>query len=937
MKKLVVLIALLMAIAIISSVSSEDSSYRYLSLENRYSIGDTVNIRLENISDVELSVISENNIYRYVGDLDKELSFFPRNLGNYSVEIINKTSSELLQIENFVVIEPTEKLTVFSDKKHYLMGEDVRIYIEDPKNRNYTLTVKTGKDEFGFLGKTTPLFKPPRIGNYSIHVLDEDNHSWHYNFSVSSSFEQLPNHVYVKTDKKKYLLGEQVVINFSGNYTLTIISDNVYEFLGLTEAPLFFNPKILGNYTIKLRRANQTLAATVFEVVENRTVITKNATIPIHRLTEDISVLFDFSQHVNQTIIEKLLGMSPFKTASTFVLNYTDDPNFNFTITKYRNHSFRSTLHANPNIEEGIYTIIFVAETSKNTFIKNYTFRWIDTAESIKENISGKPKSIANHSFVSDQAAFFIIDFGSEISKERTFIDNALKRSLLDELTVYVEDNDNFNISIEHIVYDSFKIELEEKDKIRPDIYDLIIVAKAENQIIQKRINFSWNLDQILEQVNKTKRVINKTNIIIQDSDNLRISYNVSFFREGKQVKSIDYFLLYDAEIKLNSPINRIVFSDLNMSGTLILSIDTLSDIEGPENSIIKKAYAIDASQLNFTSAIASKISAGDELWKCTDWNFTEKECIGVWTKVKKIEVGDEYDITLTRNSLCFFESHYYTLSEDFHNTLYKDNITTAAWEGGQIRANKGDSRFKNYSFAQSLAYDTNLSDVSYAYADINQHINGQSVLWEFSDSADNLTFSDWTQNISALRRRYIRFKVHIYANHTQSPLIHNITISYAPASESKPHYPKLECQIDNQSWVECSKVLYNTNLKAVRSYCGAEDSVTDVSFRLKNIPDNYTYFFENSNYQIAGFWIYEIPDLRIEDSGEFILEAVCYEANSVNSSHYNWTIPWGRFEVEISDDDLILFENDRVPVQSLIRCVGGECGDAKQIVSWGK
>ena len=66
---------------------------------------------------------------------------------------------------------------------------------------------------------------------------------------------------------------------------------------------------------------------------------------------------------------------------------------------------------------------------------------------------------------------------------------------------------------------------------------------------------------------------------------------------------------------------------------------------------------AIDPIEFDFTNVTVTVTAKGSELWKCRDWNFTEKKCCGIWTKVMNITPGEKYSFTATPGNPGFAES----------------------------------------------------------------------------------------------------------------------------------------------------------------------------------------------------------------------------------------------------------------------------------------
>lgn len=100
---------------------------------------------------------------------------------------------------------------------------------------------------------------------------------------------------------------------------------------------------------------------------------------------------------------------------------------------------------------------------------------------------------------------------------------------------------------------------------------------------------------------------------------------------------------------------------------------------------------------------------------------------------------------------------------------------------------------FLTQSYAQSLGYDTGFVSVKYNSVNIVQSIpQGTSTKLSFSDSSDNITFgacvdgqwkeSTWTEDITTLNRKYIRWKAVLQTTQPFStPEIDLIEINYTP------------------------------------------------------------------------------------------------------------------------------------------------------------
>jgi len=60
------------------------------------------------------------------------------------------------------------------------------------------------------------------------------------------------------------------------------------------------------------------------------------------------------------------------------------------------------------------------------------------------------------------------------------------------------------------------------------------------------------------------------------------------------------------------------------------------------------KSYAIDPTEMDFTTASVRSIAKGTMLYVCKEYNFTTGECFGYWQKVRDIVPGEEYSFSIT-------------------------------------------------------------------------------------------------------------------------------------------------------------------------------------------------------------------------------------------------------------------------------------------------
>ena len=161
-----------------------------------------------------------------------------------------------------------------------------------------------------------------------------------------------------------------------------------------------------------------------------------------------------------------------------------------------------------------------------------------------------------------------------------------------------------------------------------------VILLEHEYNIIASK-NFSVLLEQISSI--PTQPPHNEELFMIFDSENVDRRKHVLASKQDNQI-------ILETE---NLIVKKIKFNNLNVSDEFHLGIE---DVPQQKIRINKKpvsqSYAIDPSQLEFTTAMATITAKGTELYKCKDWNFSTQTCYGTWIKIMDITPGENYNIT---------------------------------------------------------------------------------------------------------------------------------------------------------------------------------------------------------------------------------------------------------------------------------------------------
>ncbi|MBU0756575.1 MAG: LamG domain-containing protein, partial [Nanoarchaeota archaeon] len=154
-----------------------------------------------------------------------------------------------------------------------------------------------------------------------------------------------------------------------------------------------------------------------------------------------------------------------------------------------------------------------------------------------------------------------------------------------------------------------------------------------------------------------------------------------------------------------------------------------------------------------------------------------------------------------------------------------------------------------------------------------------------------------------------------------------NITI----VDQVTPVISGLECQLQGGSWIDCTEVVYNNVLSAVRAQCSYDlpGPVYNMTFRLDNIDDDYNFFANVTQDNSTGYWTYDFDDFTVKDSGIFNLSMSC-AANTTGYDDTEWSIPFGNYAVNLlpyTDKDISVISNRFFTFNSNVSCADGECG----------
>jgi hypothetical protein len=153
------------------------------------------------------------------------------------------------------------------------------------------------------------------------------------------------------------------------------------------------------------------------------------------------------------------------------------------------------------------------------------------------------------------------------------------------------------------------------------------------------------------------------------------------------------------------------------------------------------------------------------------------------------------------------------------------------------------------------------------------------------------------------------------------------------------PKLNKIECLRNWTTWVNCSVLKFGENISGVRANCtNVNATLTNATFNFSNTPDSRRFFNALVTTNSSDWWTYYY-NVTITDSGEFVMQANCYNNNSVTDGwNTTWSLPWGSLRGSLIDpsSSTTVEYNQFFTFTANVSCVGGECGNVTALLDPG-
>ncbi|MBI2557703.1 hypothetical protein HYW20_00100 [Candidatus Woesearchaeota archaeon] len=98
--------------------------------------------------------------------------------------------------------------------------------------------------------------------------------------------------------------------------------------------------------------------------------------------------------------------------------------------------------------------------------------------------------------------------------------------------------------------------------------------------------------------------------------------------------------------------------ADITKPVTASIGIDNVGREITIENVDVTKRYAVNLEEIDFENAVLTATATANSLYKCRQWDFDSEVCFGSWEKIKDLAVGQQYELTLTKDDPGFIEGN---------------------------------------------------------------------------------------------------------------------------------------------------------------------------------------------------------------------------------------------------------------------------------------
>ncbi len=267
---------------------------------------------------------------------------------------------------------------------------------------------------------------------------------------------------------------------------------------------------------------------------------------------------------------------------------------------------------------------------------------------------------------------------------------------------------------------------------------DKITYILKQNTVNQNTVNETQKTDDNNATIDVTPSV--------RDSKGNALSTNIEFIDLETKEKSVHNTQLhsqaqiskitlrenkYKIKIDFNGSLRTVRTIELNDAVITNATTELIKaeDIDNSKFPQFLNAYAIDPTQLNFTTGTVTAVAVGTELYKCKEWDFLTQTCNGEWKKLMALVPGQEYSFTITPEDPAYSETMQPSMIDTYVNEqIAGANYGTATNIDVQIRSGRNRRLFLMF----------NLSNISNTAKIKSANLS----IYKYGDSTTSRTFN---------------------------------------------------------------------------------------------------------------------------------------------------------------------------------------------------
>ncbi|NJL44311.1 MAG: hypothetical protein HC945_03295 [Nitrosarchaeum sp.] len=225
------------------------------------------------------------------------------------------------------------------------------------------------------------------------------------------------------------------------------------------------------------------------------------------------------------------------------------------------------------------------------------------------------------------------------------------------------------------------------------------------------------------------------------------------------------------------------------------------------------------------------------------------------------------------------------------------------------------------YTVTDANSFDTLQANITWyrnatAYSTVTRNISNGVQAQEILDSSSTAAGETWICQVQG-------YDQSAYGTAVNSSAVSIIT-------NFPPNITDVMCDEDSLGWVECTSILYETQLSRVRANCSSTIGIQEVNFTLTNIDAGIEYFSNSTTVIDSGYYVYDSPDLVINRSGTYVLTTSCLDTDNVLvSTNTTWLVPFGTLISTLINPaaDTFVQKDQFFNFTVNISCHEGECG----------